>query len=601
MLPCRDRPRVARAAASAIFLPVVLFLIPLNDVVANNIQELPYTPALMRWFFYAGVVLWAAGIWVTSRFGGRLIARLWVTLPWAVLILDVVGAFLERRNVSIAASAAADAAVLVLIVVAAMTVSWPRLATLAAVVGVALFVQGVWAHETLVRKISADAVLGANRDPRGVPDPGPDAPGNVYHILLDDYLSESFAYSTGPSAAQRYPGFTYFTRFNTNFPRTESSEPAMIAGRFPTAGMSIANWPATALRTGFWKDLAASNVGMWIYPYGRWLCPDYVSKCLSSFDIERDAQTWPTRRATVDLWALRLFPASLRRLANTHVGAYHGAAPEDSAGFSVTSALRGLLDGTRGTTTALPHAVSALPTQYFNLKLFDVMLADEPMRPAHGQYVYYHALVPHPPYIMNERCEYVPNPTGEPSFYWSHVACANLMIDRLVTELRRLGRLDDALIVVHADHGDMEFLNASKAPGHGIEFALDSGARRYQQADSTYTNIRTFDAMNEGDSAAWRSMAVDVFSSGLLLTKFPHASQYSQDARPVQLLDIAPTVLSHFGVPINREYAGEPISSVPESRDQMFFAHSRTFGGDFSKYRLTDKGWVFTERIPVTP
>jgi len=595
----RDWREAGLAAASAVFLSVVVFVIPLNHIVSSNSQELRYEPVLMRGFLYAGLAAWAFGFLIVRRLGGRIAARLWIGLPWAVLLLDVIGAALERSAVGIPTSAIVDGGVVLVVAVAAVTAPWAQLRAVAATVGTALLIQGAWAHIVFVRALPADDVLGANTSPTTDPEPPPGAPGNVYHILLDDYLGESFAYSTGADAAKRFPGFTYFTRFNTNFPRTSSSEPALIEGRLPTPGMSIEKWPANALRNGFWKDLAAAKVGVWVYPYARWMCPDYGVKCLSSFDIERDAQTAVTRRAIIDLWALRLLPGSVRRSLGARAASARGVAGEATAGYSTTSALDRIFG--RGGVPGVPSgAVSALPTQYFNLKLFDQLLADEAQRPARGQYVYYHALIPHPPYIMNERCEYVANATPAPTFYWAQVGCANFMIERLARELARLGRLDDSLIIVHADHGDMEFLLNSKVKGRGLDFALDHAARRYQRPDTTYARDHTrFSQVNDGDSATWRSMAVEVFSSGLLLTKFPHSKTYTEDGRPIQLLDLGPTVLLHFGVPLDRSYAGMPISHVPPARDMFFFAHNRTFKDGFSSYRLTESGWKFVARIPT--
>ena len=182
--------------------------------------------------------------------------------------------------------------------------------------------------------------------------------------------------------------------------------------------------------------------------------------------------------------------------------------------------------------------------------------------------------------------------------YWAFARCANLMIERLVAELSRLGRLDDALIVVHADHGDMEFLLAPKLPDRGIEFAIDEQARRYQQPDTTYSDIARFERLHVGDSAAWRSVAVEVFSSGLLLAKFPHAKTYSEDTSPVQLLDIAPTVLAHFGLPVE-SYDGMPFPQIRLGRETLFYTHNRDFTDGFSKYQLTNEGWQFVSRVPV--
>ena len=598
-MPLSVRVRdAALAAASAALAPVVLVLAPLNSVLASNVRELRYDTVLVRELFGVGAVVWLLGWAVIYRLRNRLLARLWMTLPWAILLLDVAGGAVERRSAPIAIAAAVDALVLVAVIVAALRIPARQLQTVAATVGIALLVQGAWAHASYLRALPPEQVLGGNRV-SFAPAPPAGAPGNVYHIILDNYLSESFAYSAGADAPRTFRGFTFFTRFNSNFPRTESAEPAIIAGRPPTTGTSMEKWPTQVLADGLWKDLSDANVGLWIYPYGRWLCPGYARQCLASSDIEQDQQIDVTRRTTVDLLALRLMPASIRLALNRRAASARGAAPEATAGFSLTAAWRRWRgDGAADTS----RAVSALPTQYFNIRLFDTMLADEAKRPPRGQYVYYHALLPHPPYIMNERCEYVPDVNSLPKFYWPHVACANLLIERLVRELARLGRLDDALVIVQADHGDMEFLLDAKLPDRGLDFALDAGARRYQQPDDTYAkDYAKFEKVNDGDPAEWRSMAVEVFSSALLLVKQPHATMYSEDARPVQSFDIAPTVLAHFGVPIPSRYAGVPIGQVPAAREMHFFAHNRAFSGGLAMYRLTDDGWKFVTKIAVLP
>ena len=143
------------------------------------------------------------------------------------------------------------------------------------------------------------------------------------------------------------------------------------------------------------------------------------------------------------------------------------------------------------------------------------------------------------------------------------------MVARLVDVLAQLGRLDDALIIVHADHGDVEFLaSPESALGPDAAFALDPAARHYQQPDQTYQDDAMLDRLYHADSATWRSIAVEVLSSALLLVKFPDVTTYSEDTRPVQLLDIAPTILEHAGASI-APYDGIPMSRVPSTRISM--------------------------------
>ena len=586
----RGRDIAVDAAASAL-VPVVVFLIPFHDIVSANVRELLYHRGLALALLVAGVACWAIGFLVVRKWPQRSVARLWVTVPWAILVLDVAGAALERRDIALAVMAAVDAAIIAAVVVAAMKAPWPRLRAIAAAAAAVLFIQGAVAHAAFLRTLPPELIAGATpvAETASVATPADSVPGNVYHILLDAYHSEAFAFSAGATAAQRYPGFTYYTRFNSNFPHTSSSEPALIHGRFPTEGMSIDDWPSLAVREGFWADLRAAGIDVWLYPYGRDSCLDGAARCVTSTDLEGVAGSTITRDATIDLWVLRLIPASVR------VWLAPSGEDEGTAGVSAVAAVRRLV-GAGGVPTA-PGGVRTLPIQYYNLQLFDELLADEAARPARGQYVYWHGLIPHHDYLLNERCEPNPDPKYDIPHYWGFVGCANVMIDRLVQRLRELGRLESSLIIVHGDHGDPNFLTGPEWMGGRPELTLDPIARTYQPLDRSYT-IGYEEKIMLGDSSAWRSIAVEILSSALLLVKTPGATQYVEETRPVQLMDIAPTVLSHFGVP-TASYDGVPFSRVPENRQPIFFAHHRNFNGKFSRYQLRSDGWHFVADLPV--
>ena len=371
-----------------------------DDVVATNVRDLVYQPQLVRLFHVVAVLTAGAGVWTVRRFGPRMPARLWIAVPWAVLLLDVVGAALQASPIGLAAIT--DALVIAAVVVVAAVVPWPEFQKVAAVATVAFLIQTGMAHVTLIRSLAPDMIADRPADQRPRPVPPANASGNVYHIILDNYLAESYAALADPETRDRLAGFTFFSRFNSQFPRTSSSELALLHGRLPKPGISIAEWPKTVLREGFWRDLASAGLGVWVYPYGRWLCPEYAATCIASSDLEQQAQATLTRDATIDLWMLRLMPASVRRV----LSAQSSAQREDryAVGYSVTTALRTLLGRQ---TQRLPTSplISANPGQYFNLRQFDQLLADEPLRPARGQYVYYHALIPHPLYLLDDRCE----------------------------------------------------------------------------------------------------------------------------------------------------------------------------------------------------
>ncbi|MEE2790943.1 MAG: sulfatase-like hydrolase/transferase [Acidobacteriota bacterium] len=586
--------RVIIAWGSGALAPVVVFVVLFDDVVATNVRELPYQPRLVQLFHVVAILVAGAGFLIISRFGDKKLIRLWLVAPWALLLFDVSGAALDVLPIGFAILS--DGLIITATVGVAMVVPWPALQKVTTMVALVLFVQAVTAHVSLVQSFAAEASSDLVKKQTSTRNAASlaNGPGNVYHILLDNYLAESYAALADEEGQDRLAGFVFFSRFNAQFPRTSSSELGMLHGRSPEPGMSIDDWSTTALREGFWHNLAEAGAGVWVYPIRRELCPDYAKVCVASSDIERQTQLRLARETTIDLWALRLIPPSLGRL----VGARLSSSREDrhSLGFSLTTALRRLTGKPVHPVASLP-TVSANPEQYFNLKQFDQLLLDEASRPARGQYIYYHGLIPHPYFLLDEQCQENRNNDYSPARYWGFAKCANLMVRRLVERLEQLGRLDDALIVVHADHGDLDFLASYREADEA--FALDPVARRYQKADPTYHDSAMLEHLQSGDSAEWRSIAIEVFSSALLLVKFPYATAYLEDRRPVQMLDIAPTVLAHFGVS-TEAYDGVEISLGPETREQVFYAHSRRFDGKLSKYRLGATGWKFVEDIPVT-
>ena len=184
---------IAGDAAAAALLPVVAFLIPFNAVVTANVNETLYHPRVAQAFLAASLLVWVVGIVIMRRLGGRPPARLWITLPWAILLLDVAGAALAGAESSLAVLALADAAILSAVVAVAVKASWPPLRLVAAVVATGLLIQGGVAHAAFLRDLRPELVAGSRTVESSVPTPPRDAPGDVYQLLLAAYPSEAVA------------------------------------------------------------------------------------------------------------------------------------------------------------------------------------------------------------------------------------------------------------------------------------------------------------------------------------------------------------------------------------------------------------------------
>ena len=146
---------------------------------------------------------------------------------------------------------------------------------------------------------------------------------------------------------------------------------------------------------------------------------------------------------------------------------------------------------------------------------------EEQRRPPDGQYVYAHAAIPHAPWVFNRNCRYVGNsgarrPAQRRQAYLGQAECALTLAAEFLDQLKRLGRYDSAVIVVHGDHGQR------------IRFA--DGARNS-------TTLGTPDA----------TLLSSV--NALLMVKRPRAKgPLAIKATPTQLVDLFPTILDVLNV-----------------------------------------------------
>ena len=91
---------------------------------------------------------------------------------------------------------------------------------------------------------------------------------------------------------------------------------------------------------------------------------------------------------------------------------------------------------------------SAPIASYLGFRRF---LEQEAAMPAHGRYTLVHVLIPHGPLVLGPECGY--DPYGSRTGTVEQYGCAARMLLDLVETLSRLGRLEDALVVVQGDHG----------------------------------------------------------------------------------------------------------------------------------------------------
>ena len=609
-----------RVAAAAV-APAVVFVAAFNNIVFRNSADLLYhwnlTTAFFTAFLGSWVLLATAFLSADRSRAARVLSRCAILAALTVLVFDAVRPWLDNPTVPVALAIPIEVVVLTALGVGLARVRFAHLATVGAVTAILIVSHGVVGHYSFVRNLPPSLVK--QQTPRVYRPHASSLPqGNVYHLVLDAFQSETFEHLRDRLPDLEFE-FDYYRRFNTNYSQTATALPAMLRGRFLEPNGSFREWHYAAPAEGFWDRLASAGATLSLYPYIPYFCLEKAYDCLSA--VHPAVTTDTILSATViDLWFLSIVPNSIRRILNgpalTTGQPFVGT--EETTGFSIT-ALWG--QGITLRAGALLERVRHLVVnQVFGFAQFNQLLAEERRRPANGQYVFYHGMIPHGPYSLDEDCRFeepeaMPADTSlrgeifsvDPNAgrYMAFATCAMKMITMLTNRLKEVGHYADALIIVQADHGDHALLRET-IPGLDLSFALDPIAETYQPVDHWYLNDANWEELRYGDSAQWRSVAVEVSSSGLLLVKPPHAVGGRDRDVPVQMIDIAPTILRHFDLPTD-DLPGLPIENLRDGQDRenVFFTHGRYTGAEgfpgkkLSKYRLTSDGWTFVTDLPV--
>lgn len=248
---------------------------------------------------------------------------------------------------------------------------------------------------------------------------------NVYHITMDHFSSLGFMdLLESRGLAGSFDGFTLFPRNRANYEFTTASLASYMTGRMYDGSVPLGSW-AHAWRSGGMISALASR---------GYRVTQYAHEGKTHSDAHRMVWLPFAYRAHLvtlaDLWTLRVAPHYL------HQEAYRPG--KERGVFS-----RRLSDQVpRGADNLAPSAV----------KQFETMLAEEPGRRAHGEYVHAHFYLPHDPYVLDCDCRYVVQ-----SDYAMQAGCALKMMSRLTDTLKKLGRYEQSIIVFHGDHGNWEW------------------------------------------------------------------------------------------------------------------------------------------------
>lgn len=580
---------VPLALAAGLLAPAAVFAYTGARTLADPGNGLPASPAALHWFWWVFAVsavplaaLAAAG---ARRLLPRGVLRAVLALGLAAVLLVGVRAATEPvlRNFT-------------------WVVVLDLMAVLAAVLVAARApVRVVTGGAAALAVLLLVAAVRLGHAGEGPPAAAADVPpvGNVYHVLLDGYQREAFDLVLQDHPELRLPGFTYYPRSTVQYSRTVWSVPSILTGSLLAEGQRMGDWRDGMVRGGLWRDLHAAGLELTIYPLGEALCSPFAERCLPADAqpaVERgnvDPTTFgvSAKWAAIDAWFTAMLPRSLALLltGGERLLASNGSGEVELHEHRLSIVNRVLSPEARGE----PQGSTKNLSPAYSAALFERMLADEPHRPAHGQYVFLHASLPHYPWALDGGCGYVgmaPEPSVEA--YMAQAECGVRLIARLVETLKALGRYDDALIVVHGDHG-VKF-----------EYAADFMTR---YADALRPEVRPVPGESE-DAAAVRRAGFR--AGGLLLVKQPGARGFTVSPVRAQALDIVPTILRHVGAPTD-QYAGIPLQELDDSVDrpaEFYFGYQSELAFNtvprdfsFSRYVLEHGAWRAAGTVRVNP
>jgi hypothetical protein len=94
------------------------------------------------------------------------------------------------------------------------------------------------------------------------------------------------------------------------------------------------------------------------------------------------------------------------------------------------------------------------------------VLEQEAKLPARGRYTLIHAVLPHSPEVLAADCSY--DVAGSETTPLEQAGCATKLLVAFVERLKELGRFDNSLVIVHADHGVYEPENSAENPAERV-------------------------------------------------------------------------------------------------------------------------------------
>jgi len=398
--------------------------------------------------------------------------------------------------------------------------------------------------------------------------------GNVYHFVLDELQTDAaIAALATRNTGNEYTGFRLYENNIANYIWTNASMPSYLTGALYREG-DFKAWQEAFKKHGLFTRMYEGGYAVNLYAvYEHW-CASYMQFCESLDQIyeSRTGLVASDYITFIQIWFARILPNAITNIAleqGKQVGSFVYSTMVD-------------------TEVDIPKTIPKGKAPYSSVLMFGEMLAAEKSRAATGEYVYAHAILPHGPYVMNESCEYDANlwrSAGGKKAYFEQASCGLARISEFLAELKRLGRYDDATIVVHADtgHGHQGFVGMDEA---GNIIGKDSVGLPPMELDKQFLRSETWYLA--------RSMA-------LLMIKAPGSGGALEIVdRKTQLIDVYPTIVEMAGLePGEVDGVSVEGGALSNQRESHMYFTSPARPGEVTILEISDQKAITSSHIIV--
>ncbi|MBW3619933.1 MAG: hypothetical protein KY461_06785 [Actinobacteria bacterium] len=547
----RTGMQTASALLAVATTSIAVFLLPAMELLRINREYFVAGFADGTYLYLAGLAVFLAGAvaWMVRRSPVARVAFWFVVLSGpAWLLYSVLGLLAPRTGVFVGL-----ATVVVLGSVAVTVLGTDdlqrRIVARLGWIGLAMVLYLAFSAALTATTIS-DAGPAVAQD---VSASGASELPNAYHLVLDEFQTDVFEAIRDDDLDAALRGFTFFPDALTEYGRTEMAL-ASVFGLDPYRYDRPMDAYQRDAFSGPRSLLTALEDGGYV-THGYLHERRQAGGDPSPFDWSvLHAEQAPShvssdkRRLAVSVWAFAHLPAPLagQVMPASHEIQLEGESllPEDAPPISVAS--------------------------------FRSLIEDEARRPASGQYVLGHFILPHFPSVMEEDCAYE---EGVLTGVVSQSRCAMLLVERFLSRLESLGRFENSLIVIHGDHGG-----------------------RYVRDGDRVGSVETKDVFSEEFSRARSRPVLLLKPPGVARTGAPPLRSVPH---PALLSDVSATIHATLGLAPRFRPAGSSLldPDFPDRPARYYHFYdkhrSRFISGPLHRYRVTDDDLELDARIEV--